>query len=444
MKKYFFFFIPFAYWALLASVSAQSPTIHPVGSGAQGPTGPTGPSGGPIGPTGPTGATGSTGATGATGSTGATGAAGGGDVTQAGTNAFTGTDTFIDNTTWVIGSTTASKRARFEVDGFTAANDRVFTLPGLTGNDTIATLGASQTFALQQTFTNGFIVTSGTATTFGGATGPIFNGTPTFNLGASMSDGLPFGGTLFSTQGGFIPLVSALTPDSAGYYAGTVGNSFHLAEYADKAFDFQNCSAGTSAATNPTFCIHSADGASTTKWIDFKHDGTNGIIDVGTGTVRFPDDVDLRANVSFGSTPKAFYYNTDNSFNIGTGAFAWGTAYNSTDGFLRRNAAGVLRFGTTLTTIAGLMGGGTAVASATAMPVPTGRVFHVTGTTTITSITSTNFASGAIITLIFDDVLTFTDGSNLKLAGDFVTTTDDTITLAFDGTNWYETGRSVN
>ncbi len=91
-----------------------------------------------------------------------------------------------------------------------------------------------------------------------------------------------------------------------------------------------------------------------------------------------------------------------------------------------------------------LLGGGTSVASATALPLPTGRVFHVTGTTTITSITSTNFGTGVVITLIFDDVLTLTDGNNLKLAGDFVTTADDTITLTYDGSSWYETARSVN
>lgn len=78
------------------------------------------------------------------------------------------------------------------------------------------------------------------------------------------------------------------------------------------------------------------------------------------------------------------------------------------------------------------------------MPVPTGGVFHVTGTTTITSITSTNFAAGTVIVLIFDGILTFTDGNNLKLAGNFVTSADDTITLAYDGTNWYETARAVN
>lgn len=94
--------------------------------------------------------------------------------------------------------------------------------------------------------------------------------------------------------------------------------------------------------------------------------------------------------------------------------------------------------------ITGFIGGGVAVASATALPVPAARVYHITGTTTITSITSTGCASGIVITLIFDDILTFTDGNNLKLAGNFVTSADDTITLAYDGTNWYEVCRSVN
>lgn len=86
---------------------------------------------------------------------------------------------------------------------------------------------------------------------------------------------------------------------------------------------------------------------------------------------------------------------------------------------------------------------GAAVASAAAI-VPTGNVFHVTGTTNITSITSTGILAGARITIIFDGILTFTDGSNLVLAGNLVTTADDTISLVYDGTNWYETARSVN
>ena len=59
----------------------------------------------------------------------------------------------------------------------------------------------------------------------------------------------------------------------------------------------------------------------------------------------------------------------------------------------------------------------------------TGNTFHVTGTTTITSVSVTGIPDGTTLTIIFDGVLTFTDGSNLKLAGDFVTTADDTITL---------------
>lgn len=86
---------------------------------------------------------------------------------------------------------------------------------------------------------------------------------------------------------------------------------------------------------------------------------------------------------------------------------------------------------------------GANVASAATI-TPTGNSFHVTGTTTITSVSGTGITAGTIIVIIFDGALTFTDGSNLKLAGDFVTTADDTITLVYDGTNWHEVCRSVN
>jgi len=84
------------------------------------------------------------------------------------------------------------------------------------------------------------------------------------------------------------------------------------------------------------------------------------------------------------------------------------------------------------------------VASAAALPVPIGtKVCKVSGTTNITSIPALGFA-GRTLTLIFQNALTFTDGSNLKLAGNLVTTGDDTITLSCDGTVWYEQSRSVN
>jgi hypothetical protein len=84
------------------------------------------------------------------------------------------------------------------------------------------------------------------------------------------------------------------------------------------------------------------------------------------------------------------------------------------------------------------------VASAAALDLPMGRVIKVTGTTNITSI-SNIYEPERVVTLIFADALTFTDGSNLRLAGNFVTTADDTITLACDETGlWYEVSRSVN
>jgi len=84
------------------------------------------------------------------------------------------------------------------------------------------------------------------------------------------------------------------------------------------------------------------------------------------------------------------------------------------------------------------------VASAASISLLTAHdVTTITGTTTITSI-STEGHTGHIVTLIFDGALTMTDGSNLKLAGNFVTTADDTLTLACNGTNWYEVARSVN
>lgn len=67
----------------------------------------------------------------------------------------------------------------------------------------------------------------------------------------------------------------------------------------------------------------------------------------------------------------------------------------------------------------------------------------ISGTTGITSIYA-GLQAGRRITLVFQDALTVTDGSNLKLNGNFVTTADDTLTLVCDGTNWYEVARSAN
>ncbi len=109
-----------------------------------------------------------------------------------------------------------------------------------------------------------------------------------------------------------------------------------------------------------------------------------------------------------------------------------------------RHAANVGKVTNGSTSCRFLMGGGAAVASADPLPAPTGSVFHVTGTTGFTNITTTGLGTGVMFTMIFDDALTVTDGGNLKLAGNFTTTADDTLTVVFDGTNFYEIARSVN
>lgn len=84
------------------------------------------------------------------------------------------------------------------------------------------------------------------------------------------------------------------------------------------------------------------------------------------------------------------------------------------------------------------------VASAATLGLDPGtEVAYVSGTTNITAMTAFGFARKTV-TLIFQGVLTFTDGGNLKLAGNFVTSADDSITLYCDGVSFYEVCRSAN
>jgi len=165
-------------------------------------------------------------------------------------------------------------------------------------------------------------------------------------------------------------------------------------------------------------------------------------------SIRMTDDNTGFAEVT--STNWGWYVNGTESIRLGStgqvgtiGGIALGPSISAPDAQFTRSAAGVVKFANGASA-RGFLGGGVAASSATALAVPASAVYHVTGTTNITSITSTNIGTGTCIVLIFDGVLTFTDGSNLKLAGDFVTTADDTIGVCYDGTNWYETHRSVN
>lgn len=69
-----------------------------------------------------------------------------------------------------------------------------------------------------------------------------------------------------------------------------------------------------------------------------------------------------------------------------------------------------------------------------------GNFFDITGTNAITSITAKT--AGTRVTLQFDSTATLTDGSNLKLNGNFTGAAEATITLVSDGTNWFEVCRN--
>lgn len=257
-------------------------------------------------------------------------------------------------------------------------------------------------------------------------------------------------------------------------------NSLVICEKADMGFNFAH-----GIQSDPAVFIHSRN-QSTTEWISFSHNGTNGIINVGTGRLVPPSLLigsgttniigdDAYFLWSSSAAQHIFRYSTAQTpdtllFALGTVSrtllicergdedfdFAVAQQTNPTVVITSANQSTQERIGlrhnqtqgqiidlantAANTRPIGLHGGGNVASAATI--TPTGNSCHVTGTTNITNMTV--LAAGTMVTLIFDDVLTFTDGNNLKLAGNFVTTADDTITLMSDGSNWYEVARSIN
>jgi len=75
-------------------------------------------------------------------------------------------------------------------------------------------------------------------------------------------------------------------------YLGVSDDSRYLiiAEYLDRATNF-----GHTQQTNPTIFIHSANTA-TDEWISISHNQTDGVINVGTGAIKFVDNIKLEAH----------------------------------------------------------------------------------------------------------------------------------------------------
>jgi hypothetical protein len=90
------------------------------------------------------------------------------------------------------------------------------------------------------------------------------------------------------------------------------------------------------------------------------------------------------------------------------------------------------------------VGTGNVIASAATITIPeTGMFFSITGTTTISDIASSSIYLGRLIVLAFTGVLTVTDGG-LKMAGNFVTNNESTLTFVYNGLRWCEVSRSLN
>jgi hypothetical protein len=74
--------------------------------------------------------------------------------------------------------------------------------------------------------------------------------------------------------------------------------------------------------------------------------------------------------------------------------------------------------------------------------------FNVWNTANTSPTTITNFTGGVTgqtITILFTDAnTTLTDGTDIKLSAAFTSTADDTMTLFYNGTAWFEMSRSVN
>lgn len=81
-----------------------------------------------------------------------------------------------------------------------------------------------------------------------------------------------------------------------------------------------------------------------------------------------------------------------------------------------------------------------------------GNMFHITGATQINAITVANWSAGSEVRLIFDSTPTVKHntaggGGTAKLilngAADLVAAANNTLTLGYDGTSWFELGRKV-
>lgn len=119
----------------------------------------------------------------------------------------------------------------------------------------------------------------------GGGGGITSSSTNTFTASQIFNDDIRL---IFGTgSDAAVEYNTTQTVDNLMLEVGQDGRAVVLIEQADRAFDFAHAQ-----QTNPTLFVHSAN-QNTTQWISVTHNGTNGIIDVGTGGINFSDGVNF-------------------------------------------------------------------------------------------------------------------------------------------------------
>jgi hypothetical protein len=160
----------------------------------------------------------------------------GGGVGVAGTNVWTGSNTFTDSLFAVADDGDATKKIAFQASGITTGTTRTMTPPN--ADATLAGLGVAQTFTGTQTYT-GSAVIIGTATRF--------------RLGTSDTD-----------VNAFFSNATQHTPDTPGFWLGSTSNAVQVAEAADALTDMNNGSCGAVACAHPQITLHDNDSATVT------------------------------------------------------------------------------------------------------------------------------------------------------------------------------------
>ena len=161
----------------------------------------------------------------------------------------------------------------------------------------------------------------------------------------------------------------------------------------------------------------------------------------GGTTLTQPLAPDINGNVLFWLAEGQIYYVTSGSQQFELNAIGYDATGILTVGALVLNAGRIQE------------AMGVAVSSANNLSLGSaGNLFHVTGSTQLNLLDSTGWQAGSQVMLIFDAGLTVKNNQTasgayaplrLNSNADFVAAANATLSLRYDGTSWWETGRKA-